>query len=144
MLLLTYVGCFFVSLKVDLLKLLDEPVQTNGTTHQHEQQASIFTTPDLLAEFNDVPNNHVQPSKFLFGKMTLFFYINFWLLLDMPPMVALDRNGLRIVFSFERTGTLLTIHSKATNATEHPMTNFVLKAAVPKVKYLLTSIKSIS
>lgn len=62
----------------------------------------------------------------------------------MPPMVALDRNGLRIVFSFERTGTLLTIHSKATNATEHPMTNFVLKAAVPKVKYLLTSIKSIS
>ena len=48
-------------------------------------------------------------------------------------MTAIDRNGLRIVFTFEREDKILTIHSKATNSTQYPITNFVLKAAVPKV-----------
>jgi hypothetical protein len=49
-------------------------------------------------------------------------------------MTAIDKNGLRIVFTFERENTILTIHSKTTNSTPYPMTNYIFKAAVPKVK----------
>jgi len=49
-------------------------------------------------------------------------------------MTAIDKNGLRIIFTFERENTMLTIHSKAINSTQYPITNFVFKAAVPKVK----------
>jgi len=48
-------------------------------------------------------------------------------------MTALDKNGLRILFTFERENTTLTIHSKITNSTSFSMTNFLFKAAVPKV-----------
>jgi hypothetical protein len=49
-------------------------------------------------------------------------------------MTAINKNGLRIIFTFERDNTTLTIHSKLTNSTPYPMTNFIFKAAVPKVK----------
>ena len=54
--------------------------------------------------------------------------------LAIPSMTVIDRNGLQIVFTFERDEHLLTIHSKATNSTSYPMTNFTFKAAVPKVR----------
>lgn len=54
--------------------------------------------------------------------------------LAISPMTVIDRNGLRIIFTFERDENILTIHSKATNSTPYPMMNFVFKAAVPKVR----------
>ncbi len=51
-------------------------------------------------------------------------------------MTAIDKNGLRILFTFERENTTLIIHSTVTNSTSYPMTNFVFKAAVPKVSDL--------
>ena len=49
-------------------------------------------------------------------------------------MTAIEKNGLRIIFTFERQDTILLIHLQATNSTENPITNFIFKAAVPKVK----------
>ncbi|CAF0787641.1 unnamed protein product [Rotaria sordida] len=100
---------------VDLLKLLDEPIQTNGSIHPHEQQQNPLSSNPLtdLLSGDDISHNHLNNN-------------------IIPPMVALDKNGLRIVFTFEREDTLLTIHSKATNATQYPITNFIFKAAVPK------------
>jgi hypothetical protein len=49
-------------------------------------------------------------------------------------MTAVDKNGLRIIFTFERENTILTIHSTATNSSPYPIINFIFKAAVPKVK----------
>jgi hypothetical protein len=53
-------------------------------------------------------------------------------------MTVIDKNGLRIIFTFERDDTALTIHSKATNSTQHSITNFLFKAAVPKVKLIVS------
>ena len=49
-------------------------------------------------------------------------------------MTVIDKNGLRISFHFERQDSILLIHLQATNSTQIPITNFVFKAAVPKVK----------
>ncbi|CAF4201744.1 unnamed protein product [Rotaria socialis] len=99
---------------INLLELLDEPIQTNGSLYPHEQQPTLSSTLDPLNDFifgNDLSNTHSS---------------------IIPPMIALDRNGLRILFTFERDGTILTIHSKTTNSTQYPITNFIFKAAVPK------------
>ncbi|CAF4485301.1 unnamed protein product, partial [Rotaria magnacalcarata] len=99
---------------INLLELLDEPIQTNGSLHPHEQQPTLSSTLYPLTDFifgNDLSNTHSS---------------------TIPPMIALDRNGLRILFTFERDGTILTIHSKTTNSTQYPITNFIFKAAVPK------------
>ncbi len=48
-------------------------------------------------------------------------------------MTVIDKHGLRIIFQFEKQDQLLLIHSQATNSTPVPITNFVFKAAVPKV-----------
>jgi hypothetical protein len=59
-------------------------------------------------------------------------------------MKVLDKDGLRIIFQFEKQDHFLLIHLQATNSTQTPITNFVFKAAVPKVKtkvsYLLLTI----
>ncbi len=68
----------------------------------------------------------VTDSKRDYFPITLFILV-------IPPMTAIDKNGLRIIFTFERDDTTLTIHSKATNSTQYSITNFVFKAAVPKV-----------
>ncbi|CAF2401217.1 unnamed protein product [Rotaria sp. Silwood2] len=99
---------------VDLLKLLDEPLQTNGSIHPYEQQQKPLSS-NPVTDFifgDDIQHNHSNNI--------------------IPPMIALDKNGLRIVFTFEREGTILTIHSKTTNFTQYPITNFIFKAAVPK------------
>ena len=52
----------------------------------------------------------------------------------LPTMTVLDKNGLRIIFNFERDGSILMIHLEATNSTPSTITNFIFKAAVPKVE----------
>ncbi len=59
-------------------------------------------------------------------------------------MTAINRNGLQILFTFERDNAILTIYSKVTNSMPYPISNFIFKAAVPKVKediYLLILIR---
>lgn len=51
-------------------------------------------------------------------------------------MIAYNKNGLKIDFTFERSNpnpniSVITIH--ATNSTEADMAEFVFQAAVPKV-----------
>ncbi|MGH0132255.1 UNVERIFIED_CONTAM: hypothetical protein FKN15_049492 [Acipenser sinensis] len=53
----------------------------------------------------------------------------------IPPMIAYNKNGLKIDFTFERSNTnpniaVITMH--ASNSTEAEMTEFVFQAAVPK------------
>jgi AP-1 complex subunit gamma-1 len=97
----------------NLLKILDEPIQTNGDfpgiinhTHQLNPLEELFFGTEL-------PENHSTN-------------------LAIPPMTAVDKNGLRIIFTFERENTILTIHSTATNSSPYPIINFIFKAAVPK------------
>ncbi len=52
---------------------------------------------------------------------------------SIPPMKVLEKNGLHILFQFEKQDKILLIHLQATNSTRIPITNFVFKAAVPKV-----------
>lgn len=54
----------------------------------------------------------------------------------ISPITAFDKNGLKIVFQFERcTDNPLTISITmiATNTTDQPMNDFLFQAAVPKV-----------
>jgi hypothetical protein len=48
-------------------------------------------------------------------------------------MTVIEKNGLRIIFTFERQDPILLIHLQATNSTQKAITNFLFKAAVPKV-----------
>ncbi|CAF0776407.1 unnamed protein product [Didymodactylos carnosus] len=50
----------------------------------------------------------------------------------IPNMNAIDKNGLRVVFSFERHAINLIINLEASNLTSSIMKNFVFKAAVLK------------
>jgi len=52
---------------------------------------------------------------------------------SIPSMTVIDKNGLHIIFQFEKQDQILLIHLQATNSTQIPITNFVFKAAVPKV-----------
>jgi len=99
---------------VDLLKMLDEPVQTNGDILGtiHQQNPSPLNPLEDLLFGNSVQHNYSHNV--------------------IPPMTAIDRNGLRIIFTFERENTTLIINSKVTNSTPYPITNFIFKAAVPK------------
>ena len=49
-------------------------------------------------------------------------------------MTVFHKNGLHIVFEFERQDSMLTIQMQVMNSRPSPMTNFVFKAAVPKVR----------
>ncbi|UJR16061.1 hypothetical protein I4U23_002974 [Adineta vaga] len=111
--------------EVDILKMLDEPIQTNGNdmlglNHHYDQQqqtslSSVNPSENFLFDFG-TPTNHVYNT--------------------IPPMVAFDKNGLRLTFTFDREDTKLTIHSKATNSSSHSITNFTFKAAVPKTFHI--------
>ncbi|CAF4306134.1 unnamed protein product, partial [Rotaria sordida] len=47
---------------VDLLKLLDEPIQTNGSIHPHEQQQNPLSSNPLadLLFVDDISHNHLN------------------------------------------------------------------------------------
>lgn len=52
----------------------------------------------------------------------------------MPSLVSFDKNGLKIVFDFEKSiENPLQISLTAQNTTDHPMEEFLFQAAVPKV-----------
>ena len=56
--------------------------------------------------------------------------------LDIPSIVAFEKNSLKIVFHFERdpnTPTTIKITLNAINSLSSPMTEFLFQAAVPKV-----------
>lgn len=98
--------------QANLLEILDGPVQN------HQENSSVINPLEQLFFDTDVQENHANHSHRL----------------AIPPLTVIDRNGLRIIFTFERNEDTLTIHSKATNSTSYPMMNFVFKAAVPKVR----------
>jgi AP-1 complex subunit gamma-1 len=53
----------------------------------------------------------------------------------IPSIVAFDKNGLKVTFTFNRdpaNPTSFTIHLTAVNATANTMTDFLFQAAVPK------------
>ena len=55
---------------------------------------------------------------------------------DIPNITAYEKNGLTVVFAFERdpvTTTAINITLTATNSSVLPFTDFVFQAAVPKV-----------
>jgi hypothetical protein len=111
---------------VNLFKILDEPSETNGGnelnthnnlfellntgTQQTNQVGNLFFDDDLP---KSPSSNGINTS--------------------IPPMTVVDKNGLRIHFQFEKQDKILVIHLQATNSTQIPITNFVFKAAVPKV-----------
>ena len=54
----------------------------------------------------------------------------------ISPITAFDKNGLKIVFQFERCADnplTISITMIATNTTDQPMNDFLFQAAVPKV-----------
>ena len=79
-----------------------------------------------------------QPSA---GKKTKFEVIktniNINFLAGFPPVTAFEKNGLKIVFSFEKVANnpsnIINVNTEATNALPITMTDFVFQVAVPKV-----------
>ena len=59
---------------------------------------------------------------------------------DIPNITAYEKNGLTIIFAFERdplTTTTVNITLTATNSSVLPFTDFVFQAAVPKVLQIM-------
>lgn len=57
--------------------------------------------------------------------------------MSIPPIVAFEKDGVKIVFYFERPADnshLTVITLNASNASIHPVSEFLFQAAVPKVK----------
>lgn len=124
---------FFLTSQADLFKILDEPLPNNGnTTNASNTQNNLF---DLLNIDN--PPSISSPSAnpledMLFGNdtpKTPSTNGN----TSIPPLTIFNKNGLQIIFNFEKQEKILFIHLRATNSTSTPITNFVFKAAVPKV-----------
>ncbi|CAF1019252.1 unnamed protein product [Adineta ricciae] len=118
------------------------PILINNQTNNGEQAEPVdgsMEQPSLIETSDDVPgteanifdilNDPIQTNGNLFD-------------LDgdnhntIPAMIALDKNGLSLTFTFERQDTTLTITSTATNSTPYNITNFVFKAAVPKTFHI--------
>lgn len=70
----------------------------------------------------------------MFGKLCLK-QINFIFLAAIPSLVAFEKNGLKVEFTFDRQeGQPVTnITLTATNSNPTPLNDFVFQAAVPKV-----------
>jgi hypothetical protein len=111
----------------DLFKILDEPLPTNGGNDLNTQN-NIF---DLL-NTNNQPSNLLEDM--LFGNDLPQTQSTNDVNSSIPPLTVLNKNGLHIIFNFEKQDQILLIHLQATNSTSIPITNFVFKAAVPRVK----------
>ncbi|CAF1293654.1 unnamed protein product [Adineta steineri] len=97
---------------INLVNILNDPIQTTSGTLNPNHSSSLFNPlEDPLFDF-DTPTNPTTKS--------------------IPSMTAIDKNGIRMIFTFERDNTTLTINSKITNSTQYSITNFIFKAAVPK------------
>ena len=58
--------------------------------------------------------------------------------IGIPSITAFEKNGLKLVFGFNRdiiNPTTVAITLTTTNSTPVPMNDFVFQAAVPKVCY---------
>ncbi|XP_072024422.1 LOW QUALITY PROTEIN: AP-1 complex subunit gamma-1-like [Amphiura filiformis] len=54
---------------------------------------------------------------------------------SIPPIMAVDKDGLKVEFNFEKEGSaphVVNITLKATNSTTNPFSSFIFQAAVPK------------
>ncbi|CAF1214755.1 unnamed protein product [Didymodactylos carnosus] len=114
----------------NLLKLLDEiqPTVTNGVSNDN----------NILGLFN---NNSATPSAtypledLLFGGTQSTPQVKNHsanVNSTIPNMTVIDKNGLQVIFSFERNDPNITITLRASNATSSPISSFLFKAAVPK------------
>ncbi|CAF1202681.1 unnamed protein product [Rotaria sp. Silwood1] len=113
---------------VDLFKILDEPPSTY-TENEFNTQNNVF---DLLNLNNQQSVSLSNPLDDIFDNDLLKTQSMNDKNSSIPSMTAIDKNGLRIIFQFERQDKILFIYLHATNSTKIPITNFVFKAAVPK------------
>lgn len=138
----------------DLFKILDEPPTTNNVTTTNNNHSNIFdvfnpigtTSSNPLEDilFSDDPSTSnglkTQHLSFDLKKKTqtkLRFRFLAKISNSIPSMIAFDKNGLKINLTFERQDTTLLIYLQAMNSTSSPILNFVFKAAVPKVNFLI-------
>lgn len=76
-----------------------------------------------------------------FGNKFLFltertFYIYFSSFLGIPSITAFEKNGLKIIFEFDKppdNPQMIIINLIATNHSLAPINDFLFQAAVPKV-----------
>lgn len=125
-----------------MFKILDEPLPSNGSSSGKPSNTRdhIF---DLLNDDNPPVTNNSSNllEDMLFGSdvpQSTSTNGNS----SIPPMTIFNKNGLQIVFNFEKQDKTLLIHLRATNSTSSPINNFVFKAAVPKVEIFVYSSKS--
>ncbi|CAF4145058.1 unnamed protein product [Rotaria socialis] len=114
----------------DLLKILDEP-STTHTSHElytHDNIFDVLSSPIEQPILSSNPIDDIFGNNLLNNQTTSSNGINS----SIPQMTAIDKNGLRIIFQFERKDKNLFIYLQATNSAKIPITNFVFKAAVPK------------
>jgi hypothetical protein len=138
---------WIIFFQADLFKILDEPLSTNGRNEQNNifdllntNNQSLNPLEDILFG-NDLPKVQSTNGKWNFFFLFIIFnkiYFISGVNTSIPPLTVLNKNGLHIIFNFEKQEQILFIHSQATNSTSIPITNFVFKAAVPRVKKKLS------
>ncbi|UJR30470.1 hypothetical protein I4U23_018003 [Adineta vaga] len=114
----------------DLFKMLDESPQTNGKNDSNNHTNIL----DLL---NSPPSKTTSSSSnpledILFGDDLPKSQSTNGFNSTIPSMKVIDKNGLLIIFEFEKQDDILVIHLQATNSTSITLQNFTFKAAVPK------------
>lgn len=140
-----------VSNVLDLLGILDAPVEpslpapvVNNPTNDLNNLDALFgggsnTTAPVLNGNNSLLGNNIldidpapldDPLKISSPPAATATSI--------PPLTAFEKNGLKIVFHFEKsTENQLTISLIANNNTESVIEDFLFQAAVPKVRFWL-------
>uniref|UniRef100_A0A673C8I7 AP-1 complex subunit gamma n=1 Tax=Sphaeramia orbicularis TaxID=375764 RepID=A0A673C8I7_9TELE len=109
-----------------------EKTATNGPTEI--VQTNGETEPSVVEPKHPPPVT--QPANQMMHTMKCHISKYLWsFCTGIPPMIAYNKNGLKIDFTFERANpnpniAVITIH--ASNTTEADMTDFVFQAAVPK------------
>ncbi|CAF1363684.1 unnamed protein product [Adineta ricciae] len=113
----------------DLFKMLDETPQTNGRNDSNAHSNIL----DLLNSGSPQVSSSSNPLEdILFGDDSSKNESMNGSNSTIPSMKVIDKNGLLIVFQFEKQDSVLVIHLHATNSTSIPLKNFTFKAAVPK------------
>ncbi|XP_043914654.1 AP-1 complex subunit gamma-1-like [Protopterus annectens] len=86
---------------------------------------------DLLVDPSPTIPPH-QPTKDTTSGGALLDLLGGIELAGITPLIAFNKNGLMIEFSFQRADSLLSITMRASNSTGSDMTDFVFQAAIPK------------
>lgn len=118
--------------QVDLLGIISETSDA-ATSKQNSNDSNfvndIFQTNSLSSNGNDSTNQKYFILRYDIYKRNVVIHC----VSAIPPMRVLERNGLHIVFYFERQNEMLLIYLEAKNSNPMPLTNFIFRAAVPKV-----------